>query len=424
MIKTLRKKFIFINMSLVALVLLAVFALLAVSSYARMEFEGRRAVERALDVREGQEPPPFELGPQERPRQFMREAVFVARLGADGKAELVLSHNASITQEQLEQVLAEALAAGEDSGVLRGRGLRYVLRREPDGIKAAFIDITGLSDSMKSILLQGVLFLLPALGAFFVISLFLSRWALRPVEAAWQKQRQFVADASHELKTPLTVILANVGILKSNRADTIENQIGWVENTGAEAGRMKNLVDSLLFLAKTDDARVTMVYSNTNFSDLIYSAALTFEPVAYERGVSIDTGDISPDVYVSGDGGQLGQLAGILLDNAVKYAGSGGTVTLSLTRAQEKAVLCVSNTGSYLQPEDLAHVFDRFYRADKSRTNEGYGLGLSIAKSIADRHRGKIIAESDQEKGTSFTVVIPLIIVTQSISRNNRNDKT
>jgi len=214
------------------------------------------------------------------------------------------------------------------------------------------------------------------------------------------------------LKTPLTVILANIGILKSKGSSTIDDQAVWIENTQAEAKRMKGLVDDLLFLAKTDDAKSTAVYDKVNLSDVFFSTALALESLAFERDVGLDTDGIAPNIDIAGDVGQLSRLVGILLDNAVKYSAENGTVTLTLVRKQNKAVLTVHNWGIPIAPEDLGHLFERFYRADRSRSEEGYGLGLSIAQSIVNAHRGTISVESDSDKGTTFTVEIPLFNTT------------
>ena len=229
------------------------------------------------------------------------------------------------------------------------------------------------------------------------------------MERAWEQQRQFTADASHELKTPLTVILANTGILLSHKQETISNQVKWVENTETEAQRMKQLVEDMLFLAKSDDVRLPVTHLPLDFSDAVLSRILPFESVAYEQGITIQS-NIERDIVVNGDEGQLKQLVSILMDNACKYAPQGGTITVSLLREQEKAKLVVNNTGGVIAPEELAHVFERFYRSDKSRARKqgGYGLGLAIAKSIAEKHHGVITAESEEKSGTSFTVCLPV----------------
>lgn len=407
MIKALRKKFILVNMLLVFLVLLIVFSTMCIASYRRLEHDSIRTLKMAVSREDDQRPTRFEVG-KTLPADFMRDPVFVVHINASGERDLMLADNISISDERLGTLTDEVEKSGTDSGILREYNLRYLKKTGQNSTRIAFIDLSGNSTVMRNMVLTSLLLCIAAIAAFFFISLFLSKWALRPVEQAWQQQRQFISDASHELKTPLTVILANTGILKSNRYDTIEHQIGWIENTETEAGRMKKLVDSLLFLAKTDDSKTSVIHSRVNFSDIIFGSALTFESVAYERGISINTDSIAPNVNLSGDETQLSQLVGILLDNAVKYSNDDGIVTLSLSHRQDKAIFSVHNTGSCLNSDDLEHVFNRFYRADKSRSNEGYGLGLSIAKSITESHAGKISVDSDREGGTTFTVVMPL----------------
>lgn len=159
-----------------------------------------------------------------------------------------------------------------------------------------------------------------------------------------------------------------------------------------------------MFLAKSDAAG-SPVYSELNFSDTVWSCLLPFEPVAFEQGVTINA-DIEPDIALTGNESQLKQLVAILLDNACKYAGDKGIVSVTLVREQKKVCLTVNNTGTPIPAIDLPHIFERFYRTDKSRAREqgGYGLGLAIAKSIVENHHAKITAESTKDQGTTFTV--------------------
>lgn len=210
-------------------------------------------------------------------------------------------------------------------------------------------------------------------GLFFV-SLILSSVALRPAERAWQQQRQFVADASHELKTPLTVILANTGLVLSHPEDTVAAQSKWLEYTHDEAEQMKGLVDDLLFLAKSDAARQPAARAETAISEVALGCLLPFESVAFEAGVALEH-RITPGLSLRGDEGQLRRLMMILLDNAVKYAGPGGTVTLTLERHQERLRLAVHNTGEPIPPEHLPHLFERF----TGRTPHGTGAGAATA---------------------------------------------
>lgn len=407
MIKALRKKFILINMLLVFVVMIVVFSAQYTSTYRRLQDESVQSLRMALSLKDIHKPPKIEIG-QPRPEEFMAHTLFVVLTDQNDGIELLSRENISISEEQLEQIVKEVLLSESGQGVLKDYDLRYMIKIEGNFIKIAFIDLTDDIATMRNTLVTSIFSCTAALIAFFFISLYLSRWALRPVERTWEQQRRFVADASHELKTPLTVILANTGILKSNRSCTIEQQMNWVENTEAEATRMKKLVDNLLFLVKTDDTELPVTHSKVNLSDIFLSVALTFESVAFERGIFLETTAITPDIYIWGDEAQLKQLIGILLDNAVKYSKKDGVVTLSLEPRHSKAALTVHNHGSHLSAEDLEHIFDRFYRADKSRSAEGYGLGLSIAKSIVEAHAGKIFALSDRVRGDTFTALLPL----------------
>ena len=255
--------------------------------------------------------------------------------------------------------------------------------------------------------LSCVLIVSLSLLAFFFISLFLARWALRPVEKSWAQQRQFVADASHELKTPLTVILANNNILLAHKHDTVESQKKWIVSTQDEAEHMRKLVDELLFLAKSDAAETHRMFTSVDLSELVWAVLLQFEPVAYEKQITLDS-QVEPDIVVQGDPTMLKQLIHILLDNACKYAPPQGDVSLGLKRRQNDALLWVRNTGSAISQDDIPHIFERFYRSDKARSNAGgFGLGLAIAKSISQTHRGQIFASSEKNAVT-FTVKIPL----------------
>lgn len=183
----------------------------------------------------------------------------------------------------------------------------------PDGtVVVALADSHYVTASLQQMLLSCLLIGAGGLVAFFTISLFLSRWALRPVEEAWQRQRQFVADASHELKTPLTVILANQNILKSHVQDTVASQQKWIDSTGEEAQHMRRLVDDLLFLAKADAdmEQRQQAHGNVDISELVWNVVLQFEPVAYEKEVSLQT-DIQPGLHMAGDMTQLRQLVHI-----------------------------------------------------------------------------------------------------------------
>ena len=251
-------------------------------------------------------------------------------------------------------------------------------------------------------------YLLIALGAMLVllgIAAAASRWVTRPVEKAWKQQRQFLSDASHELKTPLTVILSNAELLEG--AGLAEKPARWSGNIHTEAEQMRTLVEQMLTLARADNGVRPAAIEPLNLSDVATDCVLAFEPVAFEAGKPLEE-RITADITVVGDADQLRRLISILLDNAVKYGAEGGHITLTLEKMDRQARLTVSNPGDPIPPEHLAHLFERFYRADASRGEKsGFGLGLAIADTIAWEHKGALKAESDTAS-TRFTFTMPL----------------
>lgn len=421
MIQKLRRKFILTNMALVTLVLLIVFAALVWSTSNRLEAQSLGAMRMALEWGAGSELPPFEIRPggpdkaelpskQDKMGQAMVIPAFCVVLDENGAVADVRSRESiTVSDETLEQAVSEVRASNAPTGTLRTLGLRYLISAEPNAAaRIAFADRSWERENLRSLVLASLLIGMGALLCFFLISLFLSKIATRPVEKAWEQQRQFVADASHELKTPLTVVLANAGILLAHPNDTVARQAKWVEYIQEEAGRMKTLVEDMLFLAKSDAARSALPKAAVDMSEVTEGCLLPFESVAFEAGVEL-TGNIPPGLRVRGDVAQLRRLVYILLDNACKYAGKGGRVEVRLSWVQEKLRLAVCNTGPAIPPEHLPHLFERFYRSDSARSREagGYGLGLAIAKSIVDAHGGKITVESDSASGTKFMVIFP-----------------
>lgn len=418
MIKRLRKKFILTNMLLVALVLITVFGVLVGYNYQRLVRQSEEAMRTALKWSDDAPPPVFQFGAsheeemeeQGEERRFTMVPVFVVLLDEDGGPAQVTGGN---NVEVSDQVVAQAVAAAtEESGAISGLNPRYLQDTDRGGenSRIAFADMGWETDSLWPLIRSSLLVGALALGGFFVISLMLSGLALKPAEEAWEQQRRFVADASHERKTPLTVILTNTGILLAHSGDTIAQQQKWVEYIRDEAQRMRALVEDLLFLAKSDAGKETSpVTAPVDVSELTWSALLPFEPVAFEQGVEMES-EIADQLTVQGNADQLRRLVAILLDNAVKYAGNDGRVKLVLSRPERGGVcLTVHNTGPAIPPEHLPHLFERFYRADDSRarTSGGYGLGLAIAKRIVDGHGGSIAVSSREDAGTDFTVRLP-----------------
>lgn len=341
----------------------------------------------------------------------------------------------------------------QQRGLLASLGLFYLARPIEGGFVVAFADASNASSWESLAALLAVVGLL-VLAVFLVASIFFSRWALRPVERAWNQQQQFIADASHELKTPLTVILANMSIVKSQPQKTVAEQGQWMESTQVEAERMQGLVNDMLDLARPQQAPGLGSANSSelpvlDFSDLVEGEVLQFESVAFERGIVLGS-RVEGGLMVIADEARLKRLTAILLDNACKYAEppaagvaqvlvgnaaaqpsdvegegladvDGARIQVALARDGQFARLLVANTGPAIPADDLPHLFDRFYRVDKSRTKQdaappsqpdgrpgGFGLGLAIARDIAQACGGTIVAESTVEQGTVFIVRLPL----------------
>lgn len=402
MIRRLRLKFVLMNMAFVTALLGAVFAVVLHTTRNELAQASLRAMEQAALE-------PVEPGrPDRHPGEREGVPCFVLRTGFRG--ELVVSGDGyyDLTDEDwLRTLLAAALDRGAREGVLEDYGLRFCRSGPPDRPVVAFTDLSGETRTMRALARTCLLAGAAAFLGFLAVSVLLSRWAVGPVERAWEQQRQFVADASHELKTPLTVILTNAELLREGPAGEEERR-RFTDNILTMARQMRALVESLLELARADARPAEGTMEPVDMSRLMQEVLLPFEPVFFEAGLTL-TGEIQEGLRVRGAEGQLRQIADILLDNARKYTPSGGAVTLALTRSGRSCLLSVAGPGTPLTRQERQDVFKRFYRADPARRREGsWGLGLSIAQEIAARHGGKIWADSSAE-GNRFTVRLPLL---------------
>ena len=300
------------------------------------------------------------------------------------------------------------LGRGTENGYISFGGVsyRYFVRKNDSGTRIIFIDRTNQQATMRRLMTVLVFVGIGALFILFPISIMVSGWVVKPIERAWNNQKEFFANASHELKTPLTVISANVDVIMSNPDETVAAQEKWFEYIKSEAVKMSKLINQMLYLSKEDRDEEELLMADFNASDAIEGACLAFEALAFERGRMLES-EIEPDITARGDKERIVQLAHILIDNAIVHSDSGGTVNVSFRRKKNKNILTVSNTGDYIPPEELSRLFDRFYRTDKSRNSAtgGFGLGLSIAGVIAEKHGGTLTASSVDSGVTTFTFI-------------------
>jgi signal transduction histidine kinase len=240
----------------------------------------------------------------------------------------------------------------------------------------------------------------------FLISNFLTNRSIKPIKKAFDKQKQFISDASHELKTPLAVISTNVEVLLSNQISKESQDWKWLSYIKSEVERMGHLTKDLLYLTQMEGVeKQKLLRYPFNLSEKVEQQLLGMEVLAFEKNIEMDY-EVQPNLIVEGNAEQLIQVVMILLDNALKYTPEQGKIKLNLRYSNHQVILSVKNTGEGIQPEDINRIFDRFYRVDKvrSRTSGSHGLGLSIAKAIVEQHEGKIFCESISGEITIFTV--------------------
>lgn len=269
-------------------------------------------------------------------------------------------------------------------------------------ILVTFMDNTIFNESVSTLFRYTLIFGGAALVLFFFLSVFLAKKIVHPLEESYKKQKQFISDAGHELKTPVSVVSANTELLFREIGD---NQ--WLQNIQYENERMGILVDQLLDLAKTEN--VTVQTEEIDFSRLVAGEVLPFESVAFEKGIIIDS-NITKGIDVKGNSAQLKQLVSILLDNAIRHSKGQGKIHLSLTKQHNFAFLSVINKSDEIPPQQREQIFERFYRVDTARNGDDkhYGLGLAIAKAIATSHKGNINVECF-DGFIKFTVQIPTV---------------
>lgn len=399
MIRKLRYQFMAIMMSLVAVILLAVFAALFYANEKSSARNAELAMQQELLSKLGKErfrmPPGMKMNDIEGRPMHMFPSVIVKMDG--GEVSQVHSREMEVDEKTLDTWIeyAKAHADADGYGDLESENIRFYIKEFDDKTNLVFMDFSFEKSQRGNFLLWCLFGFLASCLAFCVLSWFLSGWAVRPVKETWEMQNRFIADASHELKTPLTVMIADTNILLSHGDSKVGEQKRWIESIRDEALSMKKLVEDMLFLAKSDAERNTAAAEEFDVSDVVTDKVLEFEAVAYEKQVKLYD-DIEPDLRMTGDKDEFARLAAVLLDNAVKYAEPAEDrekkVRVSLKKEGKKLCLSVSNTCTSLSEETIRHAFDRFYRGDatRARTDGSYGLGLSIAAEIVREMHGKI----------------------------------
>lgn len=396
MTKKLRYKFIWITMSIITIMLCIIMWLLYF--FTKMNLENNSiSMLQNIAVNPFLQRFPNELS------EDVRLPYFTLQINKQGEIIATGGGYYDLSDENfLKDLINAAFSNSARTGIIQEYNLRYYHLSTPLSQVLVYADTSSEQATLSNLLRNCIFIGLACFLIFLGISFLLACWAVRPVEKALNQQRRFIADASHELKTPLTVIITNAELMQNPDYDEASRAI-FSSNILVMSKQMRNLVEQMLELARADDIQSNVVFSTVNFSQIVSDAILPFEPIFFEKGLLLKTA-IAENIMVNGEPSQLRQVLDILLDNAGKYSCTKGQIWVTLqNRGKGHCLLTVANEGQEISARDLQHLFKRFYRADAARSRTGsFGLGLSIAESIVIRHKGKIWAESNRNINTFF----------------------
>lgn len=362
----------------------------------------------------------FDDKPQDKPSDYTeyegnlaRNTIYV-RVNKDGDIQRIsYQYFESGDNISLEQTVGEIIKSGSMEGKVEIDDIKFRYAVFNKGDSSGY-DVIFLDRAIEISTLNRLLIIFISIGSLGLLILFgvswlLASWAITPIAEAWDKQKQFIADASHELKTPLTVIATNTDVVLANAEDTVQNQSKWLTYIKSETARMSKLVSDLLYIAKSDVNEVAMVMNEFNLSHTTLGVCLVFETVAFENGKILDT-DIEENISYKGDEDRIKQLITILVDNAIVHSNGNANIMVSLKRDnKDKIKLSVSNTNGEDIPKGCEErLFERFFRVDKARNRSSgsHGLGLNIAQSIVKNHNGSISVTSTKDHVVTFTVTL------------------
>lgn len=422
MIKKLKRKFIIlatVSMLILMTVLISVMNLINFSTVTREADDVLSVLSHPdLPFRDGTDHPEGEPMPKPEPEREMGDFLppgmspevpyesryFSVKISPDGQIlETNVERIISVDSETVGKYVKDAQADRRDHGFVGA--FRFTKFSDGESTRIVFLDCGRRLDAFYHFLRTSIAIGLCGCAVVFLLFLLVANRIVRPIAESYEKQKRFITDAGHEIKTPLTVIAANVDLLE---ADIGENEC--LSDIREETARLSSLTGDLVSLSRMEEAEGAILKTDFPVSDLITEETNTFRaPITAQKKTF--TVQVSPNLTMNGSPGAIRQLISILLDNALKYSPEGGGIALSLTASKKELLLTVSNTTKeVMREEELPRLFDRFYRTDTSRNSEtgGHGIGLSIARAIADAHGGRITAST--KSGNEFTVTVTLPI--------------
>ena len=391
MIKRLRVKFIVVSMISLFVVLLVILGAIGILNYLDLTDEADRTLWIIAD-NDGVFPRPDKfLGMRDKLNHFSPELPYELRyfsvlLNEDGEAvETQTGSIAAVDAQSAVRYASSVAARGQGRGFYGS--YRYLCLSQEDGTRVVFLDCGRNLATFRSFVLTGGWIALLGMLAVLFLLILLSGRVVKPVAESYEKQKRFITDAGHEIKTPITIIDAD--------AEVLEMEIGvneWLRDIRLQAKRLTQLTGDLIYLSRMEEENTRLQMIEFPFSDLVTETAQSFQALARAQDKRFSL-SVEPMISLCGEEKALRQLVTILLDNALKYTPAGGEISLSLKRQGKQVNLVATNTTHAVSSEQLAHLFDRFYRGDPARSPKGgYGIGLSIAKAVVTAHRGKISA--------------------------------
>lgn len=423
MLKAYRKRFVLSNLLLVGVALLLALTALGVLLCRNSVHEVRNTMRMVIapwntvgdTLREHHHPRANRSGNGKRgkvPRRLQEDKraeeskhIITAIYFSDSDEVALLSSDGTDDSAVLEDAVRSAAAQKKAFGALSGSTWIYYRENGLDDCRVSLAPRSYLRDKLAGTCLALFAFWLGALALVLLVSIWLSKLAAKPMEDAMRMERQFIADVSHDLKTPIAVVLADCSVLKSNTDTDAAEHALWIESIEIAAKKMMTMVEQMLTLSTLEAKGRTIEKSPILLSAITERILLELDNLAFERNVTIES-NISENLRILATEEYAERIVSSLLENAIKYEPDGGSVELRLTAERKKVILSVHNRGSVIAPEDLPHIFERFYRGDKARTGQnGYGLGLPILKQIVDLLGAQIRVSSSAENGTVFTVI-------------------
>lgn len=437
MFKKLRNKFIILNMAVTSLVVLTAFSVVYITTYSNIKAENQQKLNNvvgAFVISDSNNPkyPDTDISSLEsfnHPNFITSNKVttnyspsFIITVDKEGKVRNINSFIDMPIDRYVKAASTAWNGKGDSTITIENRYWMYKIaplqvKHMNDGkivqsnsteyFQISFLDITDMQKNLNNLLSTFLFVGIGTLAVVFFISILYAKRSIQPIEEAWEKQKQFVADASHELKTPLTTIMTNCDVLEVNEDETIKSQKEWLDYIRIGADRMSKLVNSLLTLARVEGMSVQVEKHSFDVAVLIFDVMQSIDTAAQAKNLSISRKiEFIGNIFSYEE--SVRQVFTILYENAVKYANEGGNIDVSVCRTKKGILFTVKNTGKGIPHKDLPYIFDRFYRVDDARNSEenSYGLGLSIAKSITEQIGGRITANSIENEWTEFTFEI------------------